>query len=95
MPVEVFSLLPTLADHLASVRAQTDAEAEQRLSVIRDWAASRCGMAAALSENPILLTVQNGQVTVQDGWHRLGLAVFEARLTEVTALCANMPDIDP
>ena len=92
VPVSVFGLQPTLAEHLAVVRGQSAAEAQQRLSVIREWAACRGSIQAALRENPLLLTIRDGNATLEDGWHRLGLAAFEAALPEVTAICAWLPD---
>ena len=92
VPVAVFGLQSTLAKHLALVRGQSAADAEQRLSVIREWAARRGGVQAALRESPLLLTIRDGTVTFEDGWHRLGLAAFETGMPEVTALCAWLPD---
>lgn len=95
VPVLAVTTHATLAAHVGHVQPQTAAEAEQRLGLIREWATSRGGIQAALRENPLLLTIRNGNVTLEDGWHRLGIAAFEAALPEVTALCAWLPDQAP
>ena len=91
VPTAAFGLQATLVDHINLVRGQSTVEACARLDKIRAWARERGGIERALRESPLLLTLRNGKVTLEDGWHRLGIAVFEGGLTQVPALCAALP----
>lgn len=93
VPAAAFGLQATLDDHLSLVRGQSVVEGRARLGQIRAWATERGGIEPALRESPLLLTLRDSKVTLEDGWHRLGIAVFEAGLTQLPALCAALPAV--
>ncbi len=58
---------------------------------IRKWIRECGGIMTALAEAPLVITIREGQIEVEDGYHRLCLAVFEHGATHVRAVCAMLP----
>jgi hypothetical protein len=91
VPASAFALAyTTLAEHLGCLHGAEPGYERERLLNIRTWIASRHNMLEALTQSPLLVFLKDGRLELADGWHRLGIAVFEHRLPEVIALCADL-----
>lgn len=91
IPVGEFGFESTsLSSHLAQLRDMFPADEAQRLDDIRGWISGCGGIEAALAESPLIVTIKGGQLKLEDGYHRFGLAVFEHGVQEVLALCADL-----
>lgn len=93
IPVEEFCLQEKFEQHfeklvLGGARA-LEAYEQERYAAIRDWMEGAGGPDVALKRSPLLVTIRNGKVTLEDGYHRLGLAAFKFGAKTVTALCAH------
>jgi hypothetical protein len=96
VPVSAFALKHSdLLAHLVAVPGVDWKYEAARMANIRAWFARAGGARNGLLESPLLVSISGADLTLEDGWHRLGLAVFEEGLTEVTALCALVPCDDP
>lgn len=89
VPVSAFDMAPTLDEHLSALLPATTMAAEQeRVQQIAQWMEQAGGVAKALCQSPILITLHNGKVRIEDGYHRLGVAVFCYGVQSVKALVA-------
>lgn len=67
-----------------------------RVQRIREWIRQRGGITTALAEAPVVVTIRGEQIELEDGYHRLCLAVVEHGATHVRAVCALIPsDSEP
>jgi hypothetical protein len=91
IPVSAFGFpLASLDDHLGSLRNTTAEEQRQRGRGIADWVDGAGGIEQALATSPLLVTLRAGVLQIEDGYHRLGVAVFVHGATTVRALCSDM-----
>lgn len=92
VPLTAYGLCSgSLDQHLTELMKLDPAYEEMRLGKIRSWVASVGGMQAALAASPVLTVMKGHKLIVVDGWHRLGLAAFEHKLSNITALCGRIP----
>ena len=97
VPIEAFGVCcSNLREHIARlsgthVAKQIEAEL-CRCQHIQEWIEAAGGIDVALNQSPLLVTLQGGQILLQDGYHRLGLATFNYSAKTVKALCAYMPN---
>lgn len=68
------------------------AEEMERIAGILAWIAEVGGIEAVLRQSPLLATVSDGKVRLEDGYHRLGVAHFDDGVTHVRALCASLDE---
>ena len=91
VPVSAFALRhTTLEAHLATQRCIDPAYERERLANVRAWIGTKRNAMEALHESPLLVSILDGELKLQDGWHRLGIAAFEHGLTDVLALCVDL-----
>lgn len=92
VPVSAFALAPTLDLHLAALLPAESMEHErQRVCDIEQWIQEMGGVRNALHKSPLLITLRHGTVKIEDGYHRLGVAIFCHGVESVKALCARYP----
>ncbi len=70
-------------------------EERARCAAIRQWMSESGGADSALMQSPILATIRGGRLHIEDGFHRLGVAVFDFGAAHVRVLCAAMPQSRP
>lgn len=88
----------TLEAHLSALRLDrwnTLDDELQRTEAIVDWVREVGGIQAALEQSPLLMTLRKGEVVIEDGYHRLGVAVHCFGETHVRALVAVVPECGP
>lgn len=92
VPVPILSIFPE--DELVprNLDGETDEEARERFGKVRAWMGGRGGPDAALQESPIILLLDDGDLTLVDGWHRCVVAYRDFGATEVTAMVGMMPE---
>ena len=93
VPVTAFALKTTFTEHLGAVTHQDLNEAFARLRRIEPWIDAAGGIGKALTSCPLLATWRAGKLHVEDGWHRLGSAVFWHHRTTVRIICADLPSL--
>ena len=93
VPISVFGLTAkTLDEHFgALLPAVTMASEQLRGQAIEQWILEMGGVRNALHKSPLLITLRNGKVKIEDGYHRLGVAIFCYGAHTVKALCAECP----
>lgn len=64
---------------------------KRRCSHIAEWIDSCGGPDNALLESPLIITIKGGAFKIEDGYHRLGLAVCNYGARTVRAVCAEIP----
>jgi hypothetical protein len=67
----------------------------ERKQYILDWIENENGIAQAIEKSPLLATITNGQMKLEDGHHRLAIAHFFHNLDSVTVLCGNLDRLPP
>ncbi len=97
VPVQAFGVpCSNLREHigrLVGMHIATQLEEELfRCQHIQEWIEAAGGIETALNQSPLLVTLQGGQIVLQDGYHRLGLATFNYSAKTVNALCAYLPN---
>lgn len=94
VPVSAFALASTLDEHLAALLpAESMKHERQRVCDIEMWIQEMGGVSNALHKSPLLITLRNGMVNIEDGYHRLGVAIFCHGVESVKALCASYPAV--
>lgn len=90
VPVAAFGLkADTLDDHLDFLPHKASLVDEQlRAKSIEMWMRDHGCASVALHQSPLLITLREGKVKIEDGYHRLGVAVFCFGQSTVKALCA-------
>lgn len=93
VPVSAFGIeAQTLNEHLAALLpAATMADELRRIQSIEQWMVELGGVCHALDRSPLLITLRNGRIDIQDGYHRLGMAFFGYGVKTVKSLCALHP----
>lgn len=87
IPMEALGIQPSLDAYLDGLPGDR-AEHEARHTAVGEWMAESGGAETALEASPLLCFLSGGQVLIDDGWHRLGVARFIYHATHVRALCA-------
>lgn len=62
---------------------------EQRYHAVHNWMQTCGGPEAALQASPLICFLSGAKVLVDDGWHRLGVALFEYQARSLRAVCAH------
>lgn len=94
VPVEAFCLSATDRDAYLVQMFGDAREYADRYADVKQWMETAGGPDKALKTSPLLCFMVDGKVMLDDGWHRLGVAVFEYQSRHVRALCAlGMPGV--
>lgn len=87
VPLEGFCVTQTTRDEfLRSLPGSYKANLE-RYETVLTWVSACGGIESALVESPMLVFIDDGELILDDGWHRLGVARFEYGATHARALC--------
>jgi hypothetical protein len=98
VPISAFPArykFPSILEHVSSLVNEktlfgnTLAYELERVESIVAWMKSCGGVEPALRRSPLLLTLREGELVVEDGFHRLGVAFHYFGVTEYPALCAE------
>ena len=86
-----------IGDSLEQLLVRMVGQNENRLSAeharcqeIQAWVDSCGGVEEAMKASPALVTINKGAIKLEDGWHRLGVAVFIYGASSIRALCADL-----
>jgi hypothetical protein len=91
IPVAEFDFpFVSLEQHLLAITAETAVSQRERGQEVAGWMAAVGGVEKALLAAPLLVTLRDGKVTIEDGYHRLGVAVILHDARFVRALCSDM-----
>ncbi len=95
IPVTAFGIRSSnLEEHMLALKRGSDdsstwaGEERERYQRIEEWMRECGGAEAALARSPLLVTIRDGRVAIEDGYHRLGLAAHRYGMTHVLSLCA-------
>ena len=73
---------------------ETDNEAQERFESVRRWMEDQ-GAESALSQSPVLLFLDDGDLTLIDGWHRCVVAHADFGMSEITAMIGSKAEHEP
>lgn len=79
----------TFEDFLAKLYEIDPAYEHDRKLKVGRWMEEVGGPKSALEMSPLLVTLRGQTITIEDGYHRLGIAHFEYGATSITAICGN------
>lgn len=96
IPVSAFGFsYDNIEDWCRHLRHERLEDEMQRMALIRSWVAEAGGIFPALTQSPLLVTIRNGRPKIEDGYHRLGIAVLEQGVSHVRSLCASVDAAPP
>lgn len=92
VPVSVFgpNFPATLSEYMKALPYSESAQELKRLNDVRNWVRQCGGIEPALELCPILAKIDDSNPWLMDGFHRLGIAMYEYGVKEVNVLCADM-----
>ena len=96
IPIEAFEVSATsLESHVAGLLGAGASAAARKAEAARcngvgEWIKGCGGVDLALQKSPMLVTLRDGRIKMEDGYHRLGVAVFEFGALQVRAICAEV-----
>jgi hypothetical protein len=88
LPSHVFGIGGTRERFMATLPGERE-DNEQRYREVHAWMQSCGGPEAALQVSPLICFLSDGKVLLDDGWHRLGVALFEYQARSLRAVCAQ------
>ena len=88
VPAHVFGVGGLRERFMASLPGERE-DNEERYLAVSEWVRSCGGLEKALQVSPLICFLSEGKLLVDDGWHRLGVALFEHQARSVRVICAK------